>query len=73
MFSRLCLWFANKFGTKAKPLCVCVCVCVCILVCSSESEPTVVKISDEMVKSAPRKAVNMSADLCAQPVKSSGR
>lgn len=52
---------------------VSVCVCVCILACSSESDPLVVNISDEMAKTAAWKAVNSSAESCAQPVKHSGR
>ncbi|XP_042290455.1 sodium bicarbonate cotransporter 3-like isoform X2 [Thunnus maccoyii] len=39
---------------------------------SSDSDPLVVNISDEMAKSAAWKAVNSSADSCAQPVKRSG-
>ncbi|XP_076611277.1 sodium bicarbonate cotransporter 3-like isoform X7 [Chaetodon auriga] len=38
---------------------------------SSESDPLVVNISDEMAKTAAWKAVNSSAESCAQPVKHS--
>ena len=54
-------------------VCVCVCVCVRILACSSDSDPLVVNISDEMAKTAAWKAVNSSAESFAQPVKRSGR
>uniref|UniRef100_UPI0037E7758D sodium bicarbonate cotransporter 3-like isoform X1 n=1 Tax=Semicossyphus pulcher TaxID=241346 RepID=UPI0037E7758D len=39
---------------------------------SSESDPLVVNISDEMTKTAAWKAVNSSAESCAQPEKRSG-
>ncbi|XP_042361977.1 sodium bicarbonate cotransporter 3-like isoform X2 [Plectropomus leopardus] len=39
---------------------------------SSDSDPLVVNISDEMAKTAAWKAVNSSAESCVQPVKRSG-
>lgn len=53
--------------------CFCLCVCVFILACSSDTDPLVVNISDEMAKTAVWKAVNSSAESCVQPVKLSGR